>query len=238
MMWWTFPIWWGFQYLQISSKNMAQNVIYSSWGRTKGLWLCLKAKVIILSCFTAFLCFCIFPCFLDWVYSLANFFYGLKAGGIPWGWGSLSQEGPIRPCSVTMLPKWLSWPWSWCRALNFTRIHFLSPCVPLPGVVSVQVITYCRSWKSYYNSYSSSSQSPVPQTISCTAQIRLFSQQHWSFICPFHCISICIDGKIAGASAQIKTVILKCYIATTVFTTARPSQYMILKVSFADKCPW
>ena len=173
----TFPIWWGFQYLQISSKNMAQNAIYGSWGRTKGLWLCLKAEVIMLPCFTAFLCSCIFPCFLDQVYSLANLFF-LQTGG-RWssmGVGGLSQEGPTGPCSVRILPEWLSRPRSWCRALNFTLSHFFSPCIPFPWVISIQVITYFRSWKLYYDSYNSSSQSLVPQIISRTAQIKLFSQ--------------------------------------------------------------
>ena len=38
---------WGFQYLQNSSKDMAQNIIYSPWRRTKCPWLCLMAKVLL-----------------------------------------------------------------------------------------------------------------------------------------------------------------------------------------------
>ena len=72
------------------------------------------------------------------------------------GVGGLCPSRPHRPCSVTILPERLSWPWSWCRALSwprswcsalsFTLIHLLSPCVPFPWVVSIQVITYFRSW--------------------------------------------------------------------------------------------
>ena len=52
--------WWRFHCLQKSSKDMAQDVIYRPWGGTKGLWLCLMAKLIILSCLTLFFCFCFF----------------------------------------------------------------------------------------------------------------------------------------------------------------------------------
>ena len=44
----TSSTWWRFQYLQNSSKAVAQNIINSTWGRTKGPWLCLMAKVLIL----------------------------------------------------------------------------------------------------------------------------------------------------------------------------------------------
>ena len=43
----TSSTWWGFQNLQNSLKDMAQNIIYSPWGRTKGPWLCLLAKVLL-----------------------------------------------------------------------------------------------------------------------------------------------------------------------------------------------
>ena len=36
--------WWGFQYLENSSKEMAQNIIHSPWRGTKGPWLCSMAK--------------------------------------------------------------------------------------------------------------------------------------------------------------------------------------------------
>ena len=40
----TSPTWRGFQYLQNSSKDTVQNIIYSPWGGTKGL--CLMAKLL------------------------------------------------------------------------------------------------------------------------------------------------------------------------------------------------
>ena len=39
--------WWKFQYLQNSSEDTTQNIIYSPWGATKGPWLCLMAKVLL-----------------------------------------------------------------------------------------------------------------------------------------------------------------------------------------------
>ena len=58
---WTSTTWWGFQYLQNSAKDMAQNIIISSpRGGTKSSWLCLTANIIILYCLTVFFCFCIF----------------------------------------------------------------------------------------------------------------------------------------------------------------------------------
>ena len=41
------------------SKGMAQDIIYSLWGRTKGAWLCWMAK-LLLFCLAFLLCFCIF----------------------------------------------------------------------------------------------------------------------------------------------------------------------------------
>ena len=41
----TSSTWQRFQYLQNSSKDMAENITYSPWGRTKCLWCCLMAKV-------------------------------------------------------------------------------------------------------------------------------------------------------------------------------------------------
>ena len=43
----TSPTCWGFLYLQNSSKVVAQNIIYSPWGGTKGPWLCLMARVLL-----------------------------------------------------------------------------------------------------------------------------------------------------------------------------------------------
>ena len=42
----TSPTWWESQYLQDSSKDVAQNIGYSPWGGTEGPWLCLMAKVL------------------------------------------------------------------------------------------------------------------------------------------------------------------------------------------------
>ena len=38
---------WGFQYLQNSSKSVAQNSTYCPWGGTKGPCLCLMAKLVL-----------------------------------------------------------------------------------------------------------------------------------------------------------------------------------------------
>ena len=43
----TSSTWWGFQYLQDSSKDMAQNIIYSPWEGTKGPWLCLTTQLLL-----------------------------------------------------------------------------------------------------------------------------------------------------------------------------------------------
>ena len=64
----TTSTWWGFQCLQNSSKDLAQNIIYRPWEGTKGPWLCLMA-IIILSGWNVFFCFCIF--------SLLWFFFNL-----------------------------------------------------------------------------------------------------------------------------------------------------------------
>ena len=53
----------GFQYLQDSSQDTAQNIVYSSWGGTKCFWLCLMTKLLLCGMWfplTVFLCFCIF----------------------------------------------------------------------------------------------------------------------------------------------------------------------------------
>ena len=49
----------GFQYLQNSSKDMAQNIICSPWGRPKVPWLCLMVKALLF-CLTWLFSFCIF----------------------------------------------------------------------------------------------------------------------------------------------------------------------------------
>ena len=49
----TSPTWQGFQYLQDSSEDISENIISSPGGGTKGLWLCLMAKLLfcLLNCF-------------------------------------------------------------------------------------------------------------------------------------------------------------------------------------------
>ena len=47
---------WGLHHLQNSSKDMAQNITYSLWGRIKCPWLFLEGQaIIILSCLTVVL---------------------------------------------------------------------------------------------------------------------------------------------------------------------------------------
>ena len=59
----TFFTWWGFQYLQNSSKYVAQNIIYSPRGGTKGPWLCLMVKLLLFS--------------LAWLFSFMRFLTSL-----------------------------------------------------------------------------------------------------------------------------------------------------------------
>ena len=54
----TSSTWWGFEYLQKSSKDVAWNIIHSPWWRSEGPWLCLTAK---------FLLFC-----LAWLFSFLS----------------------------------------------------------------------------------------------------------------------------------------------------------------------
>ena len=59
-----------FHYLQNSSNDMAQNLTYSPWRRTKGPWLCLMAKVFLF-CLAWLFCFLsVFSHFSD--YSLTK----------------------------------------------------------------------------------------------------------------------------------------------------------------------
>ena len=64
---------WGFQYLQNSSKDRVQDIIYSPWGGTKGPWLCRIAKLVfVLHCILVFFSLCIF--LLIWL----NLFWGTQ----------------------------------------------------------------------------------------------------------------------------------------------------------------
>ena len=100
----TYSTWQGFQYLPNSSKDMAQDIIYSTWGGTKGSWLCLTAKVLLfrlawLLCFLHFLTW--LNLFLGGTWGRPKrlkFFYRQEAGrrhGGAGGGGCLSWEGPI-----------------------------------------------------------------------------------------------------------------------------------------------
>ena len=62
-------IWWGFQYLQESSQNMAQNIIYSPWGSP---WLYLKAKLLLFGLLWLFSFVSAFSHFSDQTYSLVK----------------------------------------------------------------------------------------------------------------------------------------------------------------------
>ena len=42
----TSSTWWRFHYLQNISKDISHNIIYGSWGGSKGPWLCLMAKLL------------------------------------------------------------------------------------------------------------------------------------------------------------------------------------------------
>ena len=45
-MWLTSSTWWVFQYLQDSSKDVDQHIIYSSWKGTASAWLCLMTQLL------------------------------------------------------------------------------------------------------------------------------------------------------------------------------------------------
>ena len=78
--------WWEFQYLQNSSKDMTQNIIYSPW-------LCLMAKVILFCLAWLFSFLTSLIKFILWL----KFFYKQKAGE-GHGWESILGR-PIASCS-------------------------------------------------------------------------------------------------------------------------------------------
>ena len=69
----TSSTWWGFQYLQNSSQDMAQNIIHSPWGRTGDTWLCLMTKL-----FCCLVSFDYLPLFLHYLTSLIKLILWLK----------------------------------------------------------------------------------------------------------------------------------------------------------------
>ena len=91
----TSSTWLGFQYLQNSSKDLAQSIIYSPWGGAKGPWLCLIAKLLFCLAWLFSFCFCIFLllwvnlCYGTWRRPRRlKFFYkeiggGLRGGSVP-----------------------------------------------------------------------------------------------------------------------------------------------------------
>ena len=106
----TSSTWWGFQYLQNSSKDIAQNITYSPWRGTKSPRLCLMLNYyyfVLLDCF---------PFFLHFLTSLIKFtlgtlgrprrlkfFYRKEAGRGHGEWCFLFWEGPIGSHLVTLL---------------------------------------------------------------------------------------------------------------------------------------
>ena len=97
----TSPTWWGFQYLQNRTKNMAQGIIYSPWGGTKASWLYLMTRLLLFC--LAWVCSFLSACspFSDQIYSLTKIFLQTKAGGGYGVGGVLFWRGPIGSFLVT-----------------------------------------------------------------------------------------------------------------------------------------
>ena len=89
----TSSTWWGFEYLQKSSKDVAWNIIHNPWWRTEGPWLCLTAK---------FLLFC-----LAWLFSFLSAYSLFSESSFPTDKMQMEDMGRIlfwegsRVCSVT-----------------------------------------------------------------------------------------------------------------------------------------
>lgn len=66
----TTSTWWGFQCLQNSLTDLAQNIIYRPWDRTKGPWFCLMARLLF--CLAEMFCFCIFSLLLIFFLNLGK----------------------------------------------------------------------------------------------------------------------------------------------------------------------
>ena len=146
----TSSTWWDFQHLQNSSKEMAQNIIYSSWGRTKGPWLCLMTKALLFC--LAWLFF-----FLHFLTSLIKFIRWLKffcrqkAGGGHGGWSVLGRPprvllGYSTYCGLfkgMLKVRDLSpdWPWHLCQMSTCVCVCvqkiFLIPWIVLVTPLSV-----------------------------------------------------------------------------------------------------
>ena len=91
----------GFQYLQSSSEDMAQNINYSLWGGSKGCTLCFMAKLLLSSLVWLVSFLSAFSHLADKMYSLAEVFLQRRGKQSTLGTGGLSQKGPIVSCWVT-----------------------------------------------------------------------------------------------------------------------------------------
>ena len=144
---------------------MAQNIIFSSWERTKGLWLCLMTTLLLVSlgCFPLFQRFSL----LWWNFSLTKVFHRRKAGrGHEGGWRGAST---IWSCSVSLLLR--AWVQSLVRELR-----------------SVEETD--RSWGGLTVPCPLHSISPVvnPQhDIFCMEKLNLFSILYWNIIIIKYC---------------------------------------------------
>ena len=78
----TSSTWWEFQYLWDSSQDTAQKIICSPWEGTKGPWLCLMTKLLLLGLIWLFSFVPAFSHVSVWIYSLPKIFLQAKAG---WG---------------------------------------------------------------------------------------------------------------------------------------------------------
>ena len=122
----TSSTWWGFQYLQNSSKDVAQNIIYSTWRGTKGPWRCLMT-IIILSCLL-FRCFCIFSFLWLNLFFYYSFSTDKRQAEDRVGAGELSWECPIQSHSVSITVAFY-WVPTMCPLMGgtSTHSHLLSP---------------------------------------------------------------------------------------------------------------
>ena len=94
-------IWWGFQTLKHSPKDVAQNIIHRPWGGTKGPWLCQVAKLLLF--YFAWL-FSFFSCIFSFLW--LNLLFGtqersrrlgfLKTRDRQWTWGVSLPGRPFR----------------------------------------------------------------------------------------------------------------------------------------------
>ena len=99
----TSSAWWGHRYLQNSSKDMAQNIIWSPWGGTKDPWLCLMAKLLLFGPVWLFSFAFVFLFFsLLWLNLIFDWSFSTdKRQAEDMGEGRLFWEGCIGSCLVT-----------------------------------------------------------------------------------------------------------------------------------------